>query len=375
MIEYKCPVCGAAMTSPISLAGKEDFCPRCGEAAIVPESTGETPCPINDMGEKPRPQPGNVWKIALASICIVIFGYGFLNLYSTHNDLGSLIGSSLVLAWIMRGIFSKVVPRQRETKIKGLSFLAMFICLIASGWIGSFLQKREARQLISEIQNQYSAMVESSTDSQGLPKPIDTQADTAPKTHGESGEVERFIKELMVQMASQRNDYLLELETIGGFNGILNANRIKEDKTLSDSKAKIQQIKEIVKKHRKRINMLVSRARRKIRSLNISESLKREAFLSFDRGVEKGRNHIDAIWSLEDKLINELENIIELLSTRKGAWVVEGDRILFYNENDLAKFNSYIAALQSLMNQEKDIQRQGAQAVNQYWDRLRKDMK
>ena len=48
MIEYECPVCGEAVTSPSSLAGKEDFCSRCGEAAVVPESTGKISCSMSD---------------------------------------------------------------------------------------------------------------------------------------------------------------------------------------------------------------------------------------------------------------------------------------------------------------------------------------
>jgi hypothetical protein len=174
----------------------------------------------------------------------------------------------------------------------------------------------------------------------------------------------------MDQMASQRNDYLLELEAIG-WNGILDPNRIEKDKTFIESKVTIQKAKEIVKKYKNRANTLLENAKDNIRSLNVSESSKREMLSGFDRGMEKAKDNIDAMWSLEAKTINEFVSIITLLAARKGAWVVEGGQILFYNDSDLERFNSYIVSIQNIMNQQEQIQRQSVQTVNRNFDRLK----
>jgi hypothetical protein len=180
------------------------------------------------------------------------------------------------------------------------------------------------------------------------------------------------MKTFMDQMVSQRNDYLLELEAIG-WNGILDPNRIKEDKTFIESKVTIQKAKEIVKKYKNRTNNLLENAKDNIRSLNISESSKRGMLsgFGFDRGMGKAKDNIDAMWSLEAKTINEFENIITLLAARKGAWVVESGQILFYNDSDLERFNSYIASIQNIMNQQEQTQRQSVQTVHRNFDRLK----
>ena len=234
--------------------------------------------------------------------------------------------------------------------------------MIAGGLIGYSQQEREAKQVLSEIQDQYFALIESSTDSQGLPKRIEKPINTTPKARGELGEIERFMKEFMNQMMSQRNDYLLEIEAIG-WNDILDANRIKADKTFIESKVTIQKAKEIVKKYKEQTNTLFSNTKDNIRSLNISETSKREMLSGFDRGREKSKKNVDALWSLEGKTINEFENIINLLSARKGAWIVEGEQILFYNDSDLERFNYYIASIQKIVAQQEEIQRQSVQTA------------
>jgi len=316
----------------------------------------------------------NIWKIALALVCIGILAYGFFYSKNTTTNLAYLFGYNLPLALFVWAIFYAAVARKRGGKVAGFSFLAIFISMIASGLIGFSQQKHEAKQALTEIQDQYSALIDSSTDSQGLPKRIDKPIDTTPKARGEFGEMERFMKEFMDQMVSQRNDYLLELEAIG-WNSILDAERIRADKALIESKVTIRKAKEIVGKYQERTNVLLNNARQNIRSLNISESSKREMLSGFDRGMEKAKNQIDAVWALEGKVVTEFENIINLLSARNGAWIVEGGQILFYNDSDLNRFNSYIASIQSLVNQQQQIQNQSIETVNRNFNRIKEEMK
>ena len=313
----------------------------------------------------------DIWKIALALVCAAILGYGIFYSENTTSNIAYLIGYNLPLTLLIWGVFYLAATRKRGAKIAGFSFLAIFISMIASGLIGYSQQKQEAKQALSEIKSQYSELIESSTDEQGLPKRIEKPINTTPKSSGEFGEMERFVKEFMDQVVSQRNDYLLELEAIG-WNGILDAKRIKADKSFVESKVTIQKAKEVVAKYTKNTQALLESTKNNIRSLNISESSKRSMLSGFDRGMEKAKENIDAMWSLEAKTIKEFEKIITLLAAKKGAWVVEGEQILFYNDGDLAKFNSCIASIQNIAKQQKAIQRQSVQTINRNFDRINK---
>ncbi|MEW5949858.1 MAG: hypothetical protein AB1711_10680 [Thermodesulfobacteriota bacterium] len=322
----------------------------------------------------------NIWKIALAFVCMGILGYGFFYSKNTESDFAYLFGYNLPLALFVWAIFYATVARKRRGKIRdykynmaaGFSFLAIFISMIASSLIGFSQQKQYAKQALTEIQDQHSTMIDSSTDSQGLPKRIDKPIDTSPKARGDFGEMERFVKEFMNQMASQRNDYLLELEGIG-WHSMLDPQRIRVDKGLIESKVIIRKAKEIVAKYQEKTNVLLRNAREKIQSLNMSASLKQEALAGFDRGMDKAKSQIETMWALERKAVTEVENIITLLSAKNDAWVVERGQILFYNDSDLNTFNSYIASIQSLVKQQQQIQKQSVETVNKNLNRL-KDM-
>lgn len=117
--------------------------------------------------------------------------------------------------------------------------------------------------------------------------------------------------------------------------------------------------------------MRVYLSREKIQSLNMNAASKRELLSGFDREIEKAKNQIDTMWALDGKIVTETENIINLLSTRNGAWVVSEGQILFYNDNDLNRFNSYIASIQSLVSQQEQIQKRSVQTVNRNLNNLK----
>lgn len=308
-------------------------------------------------------QPNRIWLITLAVVCLAIVAYGYLYSQNPVSDLAFLFGYNLPIGLLVWGIFYVAVGRNQGAKMAGLSFLAIIGSLIASGLVGYSQQKNAATQAITEIQKDYSSIISSGIDAQGLPKRIDELLDTTPKTKGDFGEMEHFMKIFMNKMASQRNDYMLELDAIG-WEKILDPERVKQDRTLIESKLMIQKAKEIVGKYRAKTYVLLDNARKDISNLDIDESSKREMLNGFEKGMAKSRPQIDTMWDLETKTISEFENIVALLAARKGAWVVQDGQILFANESDLSSFNSYIAVIQDYVLKQQAIQKQSIEAMN-----------
>ena len=315
-------------------------------------------------------QPSRAWVISLTIVCLGIIAYGYLYSKNTTSDFAFLFGYNLPIGLVIWAIFHGAVGRKQGKKNAGFSFAAIFGALIASALIGYSQQKISATQAITEIQKDYSSITKAATDAQGLPQRIDTQLDTTPTTKGEFGEVERFMKIFMNKMASQRNDFLLELDAIG-WTKILDPERVRQDKTLMESKMMVQKAKDIVGKYRTRTYTLLENVRKDIGTLNISENSRKEMVSSFDTGMAKSRAQIDALWDLEAKTISEFENIFALLSARNGAWVVQDGKILFASDRDLNTFNSYVVAIQDLTSKEEAIQKRGVDAVNNNLNRLK----
>ena len=315
----------------------------------------------------------NTWIVALAIVCIGIVGYGMFYSTNTISDPAFLAGEYLVYALVLWGIFYTVFLRKRGSKLNGIAFAALFIALFAGGLIAASKQKQQAVQALSSIQQEMSRVATAATDSDGLPARIERAPVQAPTASGDFGEMERFMKEFMDRMVAQRNDYLLELEAIG-WNSILDAQRIKRDTTLSESKVMIERAKVIVDKYEKKSADLMQGTRAHINALNLSESAKRSMLAGFEKGMAKSGKQLDEQWRLEKQVVRQFENIILLLAARKN-WVVEGNQILFHSDSDLARFNTYLEAIQSLVRQQEQIQKSSFAEVNQKFDALKKAAK
>jgi hypothetical protein len=314
----------------------------------------------------------NIWKIGLAVVCIGILIYGFFYSKNTTTNFVYLLSYNLPIAALLWFFYYLIFARKSGAKAVGFSFLVIFISLIASALIGFTQQKQNAKRALTEMQDQYSTLMDSITDSQGQPQRIEKRIDTTPKSRGVFGEMEKSIKGFMGQMASQRNDYLLELEAIG-WNSVLDPKKIRLNGRLDESKVTIQKAKKIVVKYREKTDVLLQDFREKLQSLNMSASLKQEALSGFDRGMEKSKDEIGAMWSLELSIVKEMEKIINLLVKTNGAWVVKKNQILFYDENDLNRFNAYLASIKSLVKKQQQLQKKSVETVNRNFNRL-KDM-
>jgi len=176
-------------------------------------------------------------------------------------------------------------------------------------------------------------------------------------------------EEFIDRFVAQRNDYLLELEAIG-WNSILDAQRVKNDTTLSESKVMIARAKAIIDKYENKTADLMQGTKAHINSLNMSESTKREMLAGFDRGMGKAGKQIDEQWKLEKQVVVQFENVFLLLAASK-KWVVEGEQILFYTDDDLARFNSYIGTIQNLTQQQEQLQKKSYAEVNQNFEALK----
>lgn len=312
---------------------------------------------------------GNSWIVALLVLCLGIFGYGALYSNNAVSDPAFLAGQYLVYALLVWGVFHAVFLRKRGSKISFSAFAAIYLTLFAGGVVSAQRQKQEAMQAVSSIQQEMSRVATATTDSSGLPARIERTAPQSPAARGEFGEMERFMKEFIDRFVAQRNDYLLELEAIG-WNSILDAKRIKNDAALSESRVMIERAKSIVDKYEKKTAELMRGTRAHIESLNMSEATKKELLAGFEKGMSKSGDQIDEQWRLEKQVVRQFENIFVMLAASK-TWVVEGEQILFYSDSELARFNSYIQAIQGLTHQQEQLQKNSFAEANKNMESLK----
>lgn len=314
-----------------------------------------------------------IWITALAILCLGILGFGFFYSTNTISNPTFLAGQYLVYALLLWGVFYAVFLRKRDIKSKGIAFISIYTALFVGGLIAASQQKQQALQALSSVQKEMSRVTDASVDSSGFPAKIERRPATTPQARGEFGEMERFTKEFIDRLVAQRNDYLLELEAIGR-NSVLDAQRLKNDSTLSESKFVVKRAKAIVDKYERKTADLMQNTREQMNSLNISESLKKEMLVDFDKSIGKAGRQISEQWRLWKQIVLEVENIFVFLAVNK-RWQIQGGQILFYSNDDLARYNGHMENIQQMTQQHQQIQKDSYAEMNRKFESVKNAVK
>ena len=306
------------------------------------------------------------WKIALACVCVGILAYGFFFSKNPDTNLGYLIGSNLVYTTIIGGIFYFVVAKKHGNFASWFSFFIILVSLVISSYIGEYQMMRGAKQAVTNIEDKLikKQLINGSQNRT-------TNINTTHKANGDFGEIETFIKERIDEVASINNNYQKELIATG-LNEILDPQRLKKDVSLIESKTIVQKANELAKKYNDKSMNSLNEGIEKINSLDISPSLKQKMLIGYKTSMEQAKIRGNAAWTLESKIIKEFENIINFLSARNGAWTIKDNQILFQNDNDIQKINSYYAEIKNLQKQQSALITEISSTVNQKFDTLKK---
>jgi len=92
MIDYSCPKCQAALSSPPAMAGQLDECPRCRNKNIVPKTDRNSPC-------FPSGSDRGMWAICGIAVIVSLLLTG-----EFPTNVGGLLGSLLARVVLCGGI-------------------------------------------------------------------------------------------------------------------------------------------------------------------------------------------------------------------------------------------------------------------------------
>lgn len=310
------------------------------------------------------------WMWALAAICLGIVAYGLLYSSNTESDPAFLFGYNLPIAAFVWALFAAAALKKKSKGERFFAFAAIFLSLIAGGILSAAKHKQGAVEALTSIQQEMGRIANTSVDAAGVPMQIDRISSTAPKASGEFGELERFMKEYFDSLVVLRNEYLLELNAIG-WPSLLDSRRLAKDTTLSESKVMLERAKLIAAKYEKKNHDFLEGMKTRIKDTNVSDSTKQEMLAGFERGMKQGgRQKLDEMWKLEKQAIAQFDHIFLLLSARKN-WVVQGDQILFNKEEDLTRYNSYLAAINQLVERQRQLEKDNFAALNRNLESLK----
>ena len=257
-----------------------------------------------------------------------------------------------VLIWL---VFRTTIGRNQGGVKSVISLLMISGSVLATVLISN----REGSIAVEEIQRHVSSLASAGRE----------QNSNVPRARGEFGEIERFFKARLSQMASLTKNYERKLAVIG-WETILDPESLGRDPTLMMSDSIVKKAKRLVTKYKSETYDLCENSKQAASGIPISEWAKQHMVSGFRQVLEEVHAGLDERWSWEAQIIAVVEQVVTWLSSRRYAWSVENGVLVFANESDLGQFTSYMTQLDKLTSQQGAREREGSE-LNQELKRLR----
>jgi hypothetical protein len=190
--------------------------------------------------------------------------------------------------------------------------------------------------------------------------PIELQAVTA-SAKGDMGVVELLTKQFINDAAVQYNEYLKALENAGWI-GVLDAERLKKDPTMQESRKIVAASQAIVKEYRaKALVLLDSLPERAKQATFQSEEMRRGFLNGVASSAATTRKNNEQNWNYEEAIVAEYAAVIELLARLQGHYQFgedggiefETDEAVEIYNGHMTKANELIAAQAEAMKQQQ----------------------
>jgi hypothetical protein len=301
---------------------------------------------------------GGQWKKIVILTCGLIICHGIFLSRNSSSNIVYLLAFYTPICIIFWAIIYFSFLRGLGTKIGITTFLLVYISLFVGGGIGYYKNKRNMASGLSEIQDRYNGMV-----NQPANKAIDRPNDLSPKSFGDIGKMELFMKSFMDQLAKEKNSYLAEMEA-AGWNKLFDARRIDNDRSGKEGIEIINSAKMIVLKYSNGSIASLNKARDDIQSIKFNDISSSEALTYFEQGMEKSKEDTEKIWSLELEYVSESYNAIRFLSDYNNSWNIEDGSMAFKDTDKMQKYNDIIIRIQKISTEQDLLRKKMINDVN-----------
>jgi hypothetical protein len=173
-------------------------------------------------------------------------------------------------------------------------------------------------------------------------------------------ESHKFRSNVMNERAKLSIRYESELLSMWG--RLLDPSRLQSDNDFSESRELLKQGRSVVEKYESIFLVAFDNSANQVQQLNLTEAEKRQVVNAYQRGMAQSKLVHQEIWQLEHQKVDEIERIIDLLSDNRDSWTVDGNRILYGNQELQNQVNERIANTGALEQEQMRIRKAAIEA-------------
>lgn len=302
------------------------------------------------------------WIAALAVVCIAIILYGVFYSTNTSTNLAYLLGFSLSPALVLTLLLRVTCLRGHGIQPVLVSFCAIVASLMLCFSIAAQQQRAEVLTAVSSMQAEALRALSAEPGER-------SGSASQPYARGPFGELERFMLELMADLAAQQDAYVADLTAIG-WDDVLDPNRLRTDKGLVRTRAILAQARQLVDKHEALHRQLIEATGARIERARVPADIRRAMVAGFRHGMAASEPVIDEQWQLERQILDEVEALTALFGDPR-TWEVSGEMVRFDRDEDVEEYNARLLRFFALIERQESNAQQSMAEFNSSADELR----
>ena len=309
--------------------------------------------------------------------------------------LGAAIGGTLaasifaiIFALLLAGVMSIFKKPFKSTFSRAFQYTVVAVSvlsLVGNSMLRSdrnrktkaseYREKEAVKNLISDMQNEIkSSLNENNRADAGLAIEDSRTASRRQKSFADDcASLRKLVTSHLEKFVDFSNRYTRKLDD-DGLNDLLDMRRIERDRNLVESKSILFRSRKTVLDSREEAFSLIDDLPKLVRKFDWSPGIDEAVADGIAEGMRKAVPILREGWDLEVKILDKMEAVITHLELTSDKWIVDGGKLFFEEDLDLAVFNNLLKDLTNLSERQTSLKTSGLQSAMQRLDKIKEEL-
>ncbi|MFD0896018.1 hypothetical protein KBB96_08730 [Luteolibacter ambystomatis] len=219
-------------------------------------------------------------------------------------------------------------------------------------------QKLEEETFLADMNEKAARMAKNAEEGKVL-NPEEFKAPAGLSSETDAGKLSRVMNTYLADVAATTTGYTDDLGRTG-FSGVLQPERLAEDKDFKETHELLEKGREVVARWREKQERMMEDLPRRIEAAGIGEKTKRDAIAGFKTGFGKTRETSKQMWDLEEEVVEHIADLAGFMEESHGRWRVAEGKIIFKEDADIKRYNDTFAKIEECSEKQTKLRKDAA---------------
>lgn len=289
--------------------------------------------PASATAAKASVGPSGLWMVVMVLTAALVFG-GQVGFGPRYDAAPAIVASLSIVAFALIAAVVVLGFMRRERRVHQVWALVIIaISMVAGG----FLRQR----ILDRAELSHDLAVARAE------RALEQGAQVVAASSGDQKAVTDFLTSV-TGIEQQQFDAFVAAVNETGYHAVLDPLRLSRDTDLVASKEMIAKVRALITPAREKRGDLLTAIAKSLGEISVSPATRSAALAGFERDRPARMQELSEIWDQEVAMVNEVDELIEQLATKRSAWSLGDEGLAFTDEGLRYLHEAHIAHLVKL---------------------------